>query len=293
MEAKGVAVTVKFANNTIRPDWQTVWHKHPEIKVREVTDDELAFYYEHGWVKLEQLISEDAAALLLAEAERFATEAEDLPLPEESMKVMQAWASPSNTSDLFASFAFSPTLANNASRFMSDPYCGKRYARRSIDTVVRKWPESIGGKPTLWHQDFTSLPFDRGGMMIFWLALVPMGPEMGTMRFIDKSHRMGVFGRFNDFGLNALDLYPGIAEHGKVSPPLTLRAGDATVHDGLTLHSAPANQTERSRWVAQASYFPSETLYTGARSSRFDELELTVNEGFDHPLFPIIGDKPE
>ena len=59
-----------------------------------------------------------------------------------------------------------------------------------------------------------------------------------------------------------------------ISPPLDLRAGDVTVHDALTVHSAPENETDSIRWVYSITWFPAETLYTGPSSSAWAPPDL-------------------
>ena len=43
-------------------------------------------------------------------------------------------------------------------------------------------------------QDASEHGSDRGGELQFWLALEEVTPEMGPMRFINKSHREGSLG---------------------------------------------------------------------------------------------------
>jgi hypothetical protein len=86
------------------------------------------------------------------------------------------------------------------------------------------------------------------------------------MRFLTGSHRadpLGRFGRRADGAERAedvLDTYPEVSTRYPVSAPLNLRVGDVTVHDALTVHSAPENETDSIRWVYSIAWFPAETL---------------------------------
>ncbi|WP_080597742.1 phytanoyl-CoA dioxygenase family protein [Rhodococcus rhodochrous] len=264
-----------------------------DIAIRDVTDEELEFYWEHGWVSLPSLISEEDTAKMYAEALRFQREAETLALSSDTKaRTREIWASPSATSELFAGICYNPAMGNNAAKLMSSPIWGPRHAKRSMDALQLKHPGAAGGTPTPWHQDFPSFPLDRGGMLVIWIALVPMPPEMGTLRFVDKSHRLGQLGYFNEFaGEDPLTRYPGIAEHMQFSPPLTMRPGDATVHDALTLHHAPENTTSDGRWAYSSAYLPSDVQYTGAPNPRYSRLGLEVHGTLDHPEFPTISDR--
>ena len=127
--------------------------------------------------------------------------------------------------------------------------------------------------------------------MNVWVALVPMPPEMGTMRFHSGSQRLGPMGRVihRTDGKDLLDLFPWIGDEYDVSEALTLEPGDATVQDWLTVHAASSNDSDQPRWGYTNSLFPADTLYTGAPQRRTEGLELSVNQEFDHPRFPIIS----
>jgi ectoine hydroxylase-related dioxygenase (phytanoyl-CoA dioxygenase family) len=67
-----------------------------------------------------------------------------------------------------------------------------------------------------------------------------------------------------------------------------LKPGDATAHNLMTVHAAPENSTSEPRWSYLTSMFPADALYTGAQQRRVDDLELTVNQPFDHARFPLL-----
>jgi ectoine hydroxylase-related dioxygenase (phytanoyl-CoA dioxygenase family) len=73
-----------------------------------------------------------------------------------------------------------------------------------------------------------------------------------------------------------------------MSPPLHLKAGDATVHSVLVGHGASENQTDEPRWAYICAYIPGDALYTGAPNYNYDGIGLEVNKPIDHPRFPIL-----
>ena len=96
-----------------------------------------------------------------------------------------------------------------------------------------------------------------------WAPLVECPPEMGTLRFLSGSRRAGPLGRYGtrDGGGARLAIEqanPGVFEQFELSAPLALRVGDVTIHDGLTLHAAPANTTDSARWVYSTVWFPAD-----------------------------------
>src|SRR5690242_19657405 len=60
-----------------------------DLVAREVTDEEVAFYDDHGWVKLEQLISPELAAELLAAGKEIKRIADQLPPPGDANRASE------------------------------------------------------------------------------------------------------------------------------------------------------------------------------------------------------------
>ena len=110
------------------------------------------------------------------------------------------------------------------------------------------------------------------------------------MRFVNGSHREGPLGRtYHEEGMpDVFEKYPDLLDRYRLSEPLHLRPGDATAHSGLVVHGAPENTTDEARWAFIASYFPADTLYTGAPFHNFDGRGLEVNKPFDLPITPIV-----
>lgn len=173
-------------------------------------------------------------------------------------------------------------------------------ARDLVDEDVRvfwdktfvKPPITEGTRESVWHQDFPYNPIDRRGMLTVWVALEDVPVESGALRFVPGSHRLGPLGRLDlvgdDIGVDGL-LRP--EDRSLVGDPVAvpLRAGDATVHDALTLHGAGPNTTNRPRRAWTVVYLPASTRYTGGPHPQagINELELVPFSTFDHDRFLI------
>lgn len=251
--------------------------------VRAVTDDEVGFYREHGWVRLPRLIDPRHAATLRERAEPLIEPVGGPP----SSDVDRAFGQRRYLAEKDAAFgavAFGAEMGSNASRLL----VGDKRIRVQIDNLLVKEPAGGGHGETRFHQDFPWMPMDRSSMLTVWIALVDIPAAMGSMRFYDGSHRYGTLGRtFVRDGDDAPNQQPWLAELG-TSPPLDLAPGDATVHDCLMIHGAPANRTDAVRVSYAITYFDADALYTGTPYAQTDELGLTVNEPFDHPRFPLV-----
>jgi phytanoyl-CoA dioxygenase PhyH len=265
-----------------------------EDRIREVTVEEAAHYRQHGWVKLDGLLDPELAGAMLERVKQKMGDRANADMPDDRPGIMtpqlaalwRNWQNPSQEDGFFRSISQSRAMARLGSRMLRD-----REVRWWGDGILCKMPATEGGSRTPWHQDFPYLSLDRIGLLNVWVALVEMPPEMGTMRFLNGSHRIGPMGRVihRTDGKDLLDLYPWIGEEHEVSEPLHLKPGDATVHDWMTVHAAPPNETDAPRWAYTDSLFPAETLYTGAQQRRTDGLGLTINEPLEHPRFPVLA----
>jgi ectoine hydroxylase-related dioxygenase (phytanoyl-CoA dioxygenase family) len=125
------------------------------------------------------------------------------------------------------------------------------------DKTFTKPPASVGTRQSVWHQDYPYNPIDRRGFVSVWLAVEDVTEDMGAMRFVPGSHRLGPLGRF--------DLVGREHEWHETLRPVTqpLAAGEATVHDGLMLHGAGENRSDRPRRGWTMIFIPAETRWTG------------------------------
>jgi hypothetical protein len=268
-----------------------------ESAIRPVTDAEVEAFREQGWVELDGLVTQDLAARLLERlqahmggpepaADRLRHMTEDGPHPraEHLRPMWRDYEDPWLDDELARAVAHSDGLAAVACRLL-----GRAEVRFWSDEVLAKPPAQAGGAPTAWHQDAPYSPMDREGALAVWIALVDVTPEMGSLRFVTGSHRLGRLGRVLHIpGHDMLAEHPDLLDRLDISPPLHLAAGDATVHDWRTVHGAAANETDRTRWAYTAAYFPADALYTGTPQRRSDGLGLRVNEPFDHQRFPLL-----
>jgi Phytanoyl-CoA dioxygenase (PhyH) len=252
-----------------------------EMPVRQVTDDEVAFFGERGWVRLGRLVPPDAVAELRERAAGYLRERER----SHRTLVDQAFGQARDIAaddEGFGALAMSPVMGRNAVRLLR----GVRAVRVQVTNLLVKEAGEHGA--TEFHQDFPWMPMDRSAMLTVWLALVDVPADMGSLRFYDGSHRYGVLGRsFTRPGDDQLTQHPWLKEL-EPSPPLDLKAGDATVHHALTVHGAPANRRDSPRLSFTVTYFDADALYTGLPYQQTDGLGLQVNRPFEHERFPCL-----
>ena len=164
--------------------------------------------------------------------------------------------------------------------------------RYRIDIFGERAPGGGGATP---HQDACEHGSDRVGELQFWMALAEVTPEMGSMRFVNRSHKEGalgsVFNRDDDDvvpmgkGGNLFDQYPQLVPELGLSEPFTYAPGDCTVHAGYTVHMSPANTTEDTRWNWLFSFSPADTRYWNGDSSNHG----SQRERLEDKANPVVG----
>jgi Phytanoyl-CoA dioxygenase (PhyH) len=275
--------------------------------VRPVTDLEVSFFRQSGWVLLRGLISSELCGAMLERGRprlaglmqgsdvKFATPEER----NEHLKVAgtdegtvtdnEKWvewrgAIRSAHDPVMGRGGLAQTMGHNVQRLLGRD----KPIRVYHDIFMCKLPDGIS-IPTGWHQDSPNFPVDRNALTI-WIALDEVTPYQGSLQFYTGSHRCGLLGRnTSDPSTDLVDEYPELKRF-LVSPAPHLFVGDATVHHGLTVHGAGANMTNRPRWSFAICYIPSDARYTGAPNHDCDGFDLKVGHLIDHPSFVVVPD---
>jgi ectoine hydroxylase-related dioxygenase (phytanoyl-CoA dioxygenase family) len=216
-----------------------------------VTDEMRERYRRDGHVLVPGVASAEEIAsyrpMITEAADRYNTETR--PLEERStygkafLQIMNLWTREEGV----RRFTLSPRFAKIAADLM-----GVEGVRLYHDQALYKEP---GGGPTPYHQDRYYWPLDTDDTITMWMPLVPITREMGSMTFVDGSHRMGYLGEVPISDESDALFRAFIAERGLTTHTYgAMRAGDATFHAGWTLHGAPGNPTETMREVMTVIY---------------------------------------
>jgi hypothetical protein len=251
-----------------------------ETVVREVTNEEVAYYREYGWVMMKELVAPEFAAELqdVGKAWRQGREKEG-----GSGHHPFAGLALDETAEPFRSFMFSQRMAKNATRLVDR----KRLKgvdiplRYRIDIHLLKPPGAAG---STYHQDASEHGSDRVGELQFWLALAEVTAEMGAMRFVNRSHHEGPLGSvFNDDRGDLLEQFPMLTSELGLSAPFHYQPGDCTVHHGHTVHGGPDNTTDKPRWSYLFSYSPADTRYWNGSTRNWGSERTRLGDA-DNPI---------
>ncbi|MBI2301154.1 MAG: phytanoyl-CoA dioxygenase family protein [Armatimonadetes bacterium] len=217
-----------------------------------LSPDDVSGFQRDGHILLRGVASAAEIAVwrprLLAAVERFGPES--VPLAERDtygkafLQRMNLWTRHEGA----RRFVFARRFARLAAELLGVPA-----VRLYHDQALFKEP---GGGYTPWHQDHHYWPLTTDATLIMWMPLVDVTPEMGPMHFASGSHRGGHLGDLPISDESEAQFERFIHEH---DFPLVrgqaMQAGDATFHNGWTLHGAPGNATDRMREVMTVIYF--------------------------------------
>jgi len=253
--------------------------------VRDVTDEEIDLYATHGWVLLRQWLDPAAVALALSAARAVMGVAADIPTSSifsADVAMWQRWDEPWRRRPELACLGRSDEFTRPLADLAGRPE-GIRYLN---DQLTAKVPRAAGNTDTPWHQDNPYLAIDREGDLTVWVALHDMRPEHGTVRFLPGSHAVGPLEESLLLGSDLRAAHPELWSRYGVSGPLTLQAGDATVHHGNTIHGAPANSTRGPRWAYICEYIPGDALVDRLPNKRAEAAGLRQGDMFPDDRYP-------
>lgn len=214
--------------------------------------EQFMFYREKGWILLREVAApEEVAAYrpIISEV-TMAHNYNTKPLAERDtygkafIQVGNLWAK----DDRAKKFSVARRFAKIAAELM-----GVKGVRIYHDQALYK---EAGGGYTPWHQDQQYWPLDGAKCVTLWMPLVDADADMGTMRFASGSKALGYLGPMNISDDSEAKLEALVAERGyPIEAVGDMRAGDATFHDGWTIHGAPGNQSpDRTREVMTIIY---------------------------------------
>jgi hypothetical protein len=105
-------------------------------------------------------------------------------------------------------------------------------------------PSTVG-----WHQDAYYWPLDPHESLTVWLAFDDSTVENGAMEVIPGSHRAGLLKHLRNGETDSVLTLE--CERGQFREdtrlPVTLRAGEVSIHDDTLVHGSPANRSANRR----------------------------------------------
>ena len=216
-----------------------------------LSDAQRAFYADHGYLKVEQVVTPQELADLqavtdqLIEASRQVTDSDEvydldrghgpaqprltrIKLPHKRHAVYDRVLKRSKVTEVLTDLLGPDTILNTSKLNTKAPG---------------------GGAAVEWHQDWAFYPATNDSLLAFGLMLRDVTEENGPLMVIPGSHNGPVLSHHaNGVFCGAVDPDDPLFEQDK-AVALTGRAGDMTVHHVRILHGSAPNVSDRARQI--------------------------------------------
>jgi ectoine hydroxylase-related dioxygenase (phytanoyl-CoA dioxygenase family) len=213
-----------------------------------LTEENIRFYRENGYVKLRDVLSrgllEHFREKISQKVQELSTE--QVPMEQRStygkafLQIMNLWTQSEDVRE----FVFGKRLAKIACDLMD---C--RGVRIYHDQALYK---ESGGGITPWHADQYYWPVSSDRMVTAWVPLQDTPTEMGPLAFCEKSHRFQIGRDLEISDESEITLKQALQSFRMEESSFDL--GDVSFHAGWTFHRAGANTTDRPREVMTIIY---------------------------------------
>ena len=185
-------------------------------------------------------------------------------------------------------------------KYMLSPELGEMLCRLEGIDGIRVWHDQTlqkgpWGNPSSWHIDVPSWSFRSPHAISIWIALDDATIQNGCMYYISGSHREAVYEKRGGFGPNVGAIFEEYPEWlGRDPVAVTLKAGDAALHNGLMAHAAGPNMTPRSRRAMTCAYMPDGATFNGNQNILSDAQIAKLEIGDlldDESQVPLVWSK--
>ena len=211
-----------------------------------ITNQQQADYQANGHILLRNILTHDEINnyrdVIVGAAARFNTEKRKIEdrdtYGKAFLQIMNLWEVDEDVRKF--------TLAKRFGKIAAD-LMGVEKVRIYHDQALFK---EAGGGHTPWHQDQYYWPLETKNTITMWMPLMDISVEMGMLTFASGSQELGFMGNLAISDKSEEILGNLVKEKNyPVTRAEVMQAGDATFHAGWTLHSAPANYSNKTREV--------------------------------------------
>jgi len=262
-------------------------------KPYDLTSAQIAFYKKHQFIKLKQVLSEEALQYFndVTSEQVALMNKEDRALEERStygkafLQLFNLWREHALVKEL----VFSKRIAQIASDLME-----VNGVRLYHDQALFK---EGGGGITPWHADQYYWPLATDKTVTAWIPLQATPLEMGPLEFSAGSHAI-VEGRELEIGDESEALIQKklrVTDFEHVIEPFNV--GEISFHSGWIFHRAGANSTQDMRKVMTIIYMDKDMLLKAPENANQENdwhtwcPGATIGDVIDTPLNPLLYSK--
>lgn len=221
-----------------------------------LTEDQVSFFRENGFIKLKHVLSPEAIEYMdetiTREVHRLNTQ--HLPLEERDtygkafLQIMNIWMQSGSVREV----VFSERLARLAADLLE-----VKGVRLYHDQALYKEP---WGGQTPWHADQYYWPLTTDRTVTVWIPLQETPLALGPLEFSARSHRLNT-GRDLEISDESQDMLEAtLRREGYTHVIEAFDLGEVSFHRGWLYHRAGANQTDKMRKVMTMIYMDKDMM---------------------------------
>ncbi|MFI0980557.1 phytanoyl-CoA dioxygenase family protein [Streptomyces sp. NPDC021093] len=284
------------------------------------SDDDVAFYAEHGWYLSKKLFTDEETALLRSASEEFYGGRRDRALPKRPARLAY-WTPEKGEVQRHNDYIHYESDA--IARVLRKPLLGAVAARLAQAEQIRVFQSTLIRKPPRPEEPSNVVPwhFDRDywatssseRMLTAFIPFHPCDEQMGTITMVDGSHRWQELSQdavtarhFVQLGSDAESVLDRTAEANGakvVKVPVEIPEGHVSFHHCRTYHGSGANRSAEPRRAISlhlqdgANAYREFSLADGSLAAyNHDELVRRTPDGapdYSDPEFcPVVWDGP-
>lgn len=252
-----------------------------------ITDDQVNYYQENGFIVIEDFLSADELEFWRSAVMEAVTERGGKKMPGKDTKVGEDDGI-NEDADYFGK-VFDQLLNlwqtnDKVKQLMLDERIGEMATKLSGSDGIRIWHDQALFKrpwanPTAWHLDTPFWSFSDRKALSLWIALDDATLENGCLYFIPGSHKHTSFENVS-IGKNMDSIFEVYPQFAKTQPFVAkMKAGSCSFHNGLTIHGAGANMTPGFRRAMTCAYMPEGNVFNGTKNILPEQYLKTINVG--------------
>ena len=223
-----------------------------------VTDEQQAFYRDHGYLQLESFVSQEWLGELRAASVEFVEASREITASNKVLDVepdhtaesprLRRLVSPLEHHETFRRFTLEGPPAELAMALLDGP------VRFHHSKLNYKW--SGGGEEVKWHQDIQFWPHTDFSPLTIGVYLDDVDDEMGPMGVLPGSHLGPLYDMYDDGGTWAGAMRDADVATLDLASMVWLQgpAGSVTVHNCCMVHGSMPNHSNRPRPLLLQTY---------------------------------------
>lgn len=246
------------------------------------TDEDVAFYEEHGWFITQRILSDELLDAAQLGAQRFYRGERDAQLPPgtgySDWKPQDGNTLRNNEFVSLQIHAIAQLLRQSLIGAVAGRLARTKEIRLLDDQLVFKPSHASSNTTVGWHADkayWATCSSDN--LLTAWIPFHDVDESRAPLVVIDGSHKWPDLDHtrfFNDTNLDGFEEVLRRRGHNVRRVPIVLKKGQVSFHHGWTLHASYPNRSDHHRLALAAHLQDQDNVYRAFRNAQGKEIHI-------------------